>query len=798
MRNHRPALTALLLASAACSALGNQAWAQSSDTEDAAVGLDEIVVTAQRRAESLQSVPIAITAVTGDQLQDEGVVNIDDLALQSPGVNIKSDFGATNPNIFIRGVGINDFNANVTGAVGVYIDEVYTASPAAQLFQFFDAERVEVLRGPQGTLYGRNTTGGAINFIARKPTDTVEADLYAEYGNYNAVTIDAGVGGPIAEGVSARLSGTFARRDGLVDNLFEGGEAPDELNDYERWGVRGQLAFEPTDSVRLLASGYMGASDATALQSQQRGLLDPLTFAPLQPLPRDIGIGVDAVGYSDVDSDNFAGSYNDPSEETVDLYGATLKAEFDIGDYSLTSVTAFQDVERFTIFDGDQGPISFNTPRHAPESQQFSQEVRLASPTDKRFSYLVGAFYFEEDLAFEGSFDLFRDARPAIEAAAADLPADVLATIPGGFFGGFNPIGSPDLAAALGNPVFALPAQVVTYGYDQDVETWALFGQAYLDLSDTVTATLGLRYSEEDRTFDYLSATNNDFGGPISVPLVVTNDALGNNTTDFDDLSYRIALDWQALPNLFVYGSVSQASKSGGFNGAALTAQAQAAPFDDETLTSWEGGARWDGLDNRLRVNATVFSYAYDDFQTFRIVNAGGLPQQVLTNAAEASVEGLELEVSANPLEGLRVSAALALLDGKFDEFDVDPNVGFLQQDFAGNDLPFSPDVAANADIAYTFVVGKGNVTLAGDIAYQDAVFTDISNAPRLKTDSYTLVGLRASYGPQDAIWEVGVWGRNVFDEEYNNYSADISDFGQDYVQFGEPATYGVSLRLDY
>ena len=772
---------------------------EDADEQETSRALPTVTVTAQRTEESLQSVPIAITAVGGEQMQDLGITNVDDLALHSPGVNIKTDFGAANPNIFIRGVGISDFNANVTGAVGVYIDEVYTASPAAQLFQFFDAERVEILRGPQGTLYGRNTTAGALNFVSRKPTDEISANLYAEYGNYNALTVEGGIGGPIAgDKLKGRISGILAQRDGTLDNTYQGGQAPSELNDRSSWGLRGQLEFTPSETVNFLGSLYTGSSDASALQSQHRGLLDPVTFALCMPVPTQSGICIDPLGYTDADGDSFKGQYDAPSKETIDFWGATLKADIDLGDYTLTSVTAYQDVDRHTIFDGDQSPNSFLVPIHDPESNQFSEEIRLVSPTDKRFRWIAGAFYFEEDLNFNGSFDLFRTVRPAIEAAAAGLTPDQLAMSPGGFVNGYNPLGGADLATALGNPIFAFPSQVVEYGYDQTVETWALFGQSYLDLTDDLTLTLGLRYSEEDRTFDSFSQTV-ERPADIIIPLVQTSAALGNNETSFDDLSYRAALEWQATDDIFLYGSISQASKSGGFNGAVLLAQAQATPFDDETLTAYEAGIESGLLDGTLRLNATAFYYDYEDLQVYILVNSGGLPQQVLTNAAAAEVSGIELEALAQPIDNLQLSLGVALLDSEFKDFEVPASVGIALQDFTGNSLPYSPEVSINAAANYRIDLSNGGeIRLGGDLAYQDRAFVDPGNTPRLATDDYTLLGLHATYRPPASNWEFGIWGRNVTDEEYVAYTVDLSDFGVDYVQFGDPATYGVSLRFNY
>ena len=226
---------------------------------------------------------------------------------------------------------------------------------------------------------------------------------------------------------------------------------------------------------------------------------------------------------------------------------------------------------------------------------------------------------------------------------------------------------------------------------------------------------------------------------------------------------------------------------------------AQSAPFDDETLTAYEAGIKTDLFDRSLRLNATAFFYDYEDLQVYILVNSGGIPQQVLTNAAAAEVSGLEFEALAQPIENLQLSLGIALLDSEFKDFEAPANVGVILQDFSGNALPYSPEVSINAAANYLIAFDNGGeLRLGGDVAYQDEAFVDPGNTARLATDSYTLVGLHATYQPPNSNWEFGIWGRNVTDEEYVAYTVDLSDFGVDYVQFGDPATYGVSLRYTY
>ncbi len=790
MRNRR---FRILCLSAGGIALATPALAQTGTATEGGGGLDEIVVTAQRQAQDLQSAPISITALTGENLEARGINNIQDLALQAPGLAIKTDFGAANPNIYIRGVGIGDFNANVTGAVGVYIDEVYQGSPAGQLFQFFDTERVEVLRGPQGTLYGRNTTGGAINFISRRPTDEVSAYARALYGRFDEAQVELGVGGPIVPSVvKARISGTYRHRDGTIENTSTRNDgAPNKFNDVDTGAARLLIDVTPSDSVELKFNVHYGRSETTGLSFNHRGLLDPddLAIGVVTPCSIDMldtGVCVDSLGYRDVDTDPDTVQYNNPSRELVEVWGGNIKADIDIGEYALTSITAYEDVFRDTVFDGDESPNSLLDAVHNPDSRQFTQEIRLASPTDRRFYWLAGGYYYNEDLHFNGAFDLFREMRPAIAAAAADLALGLPLEA------GFNPTGGPDLAAMLGNPVFAFPTFASVYTYDQKVESWALFGQAYYRLSDTLTLTGGLRYSEEDRTFDYMSSLQEPF---ITIPLVEVSDALGNNETSFEDLSWRGAVEWQATDDIFVYASASKGSKSGGFNGAFLLDPIQAEPFDDESLRAYEVGVKSDWLDNRLRLNATGFYYDYRALQVYSLESTGGLPQQVLRNAPKARVYGAELELLARPVEALVISAGLSLLDTEI----TDDFIGGNGANLRGNELAYAPSISTNGSATYTIdLPSSGAIILSGDYSYQSRTFTDTRNLANLRTGDGVIVGLRAAYRTPDGRTEIAAWGKNIADTRYITYVADLGDFGFNRIQHTNPATYGVSVRFNY
>jgi len=725
--------------------------------------LSTVTVTAQRQAESAQATPLSIAAVEGDAIQDRGIATVQEFALQIPAVTFKSDFGTTNPNIYIRGVGSTDFNANVTPAVGVYIDEVIQASPSGQLLQFFDTERIEVLRGPQGTLYGRNTTAGAVNIVTRKPTDTFEGYVFGQYGTFNEVKLEGAVSGPITETLSGRISAITHDREGYLRNTTPDqlSVAPRNLNDINTLAVRGQLLWEPTDTSEFLWSISAADSDTTAGQFQHRGLLDPVTGDACPNSLLDRGICVDFNGYADDDGDIYAGQYNDTSIEQVQTFGTSLRATFDLGDYTLKSITGYGENNRLTIFDADESPTPSPAtllPTHDAESWQATQEITLASPVSQPFRWIVGGFYFKEELEFDGEFEF------VVPPIGVDL--------------------SP------------------RYGYDQEVESYALFGQSYLDVTDALTITAGLRYSQEDRSFDYRAGLELDDGSIL--PLVAINadtpadDPFLTDTIDFSDWSWRLAADWQVTDDALLYASYSRGSKSGGFNGAFITTDFQGVPFDDETLTAYEVGLKSEWFNNRLRANASAFFYEYDNLQTYILAGPPGstTPEQSPINA-NAEVTGGEIEFTARPIDPLLLTLGISYLDGEVTDT---PGTGLVTSfgDLSGNPLPLTPELSFNGVATYEVPVESGAYSFSVDYSYQDETFSDVTATDRLKTDDVFLVGARVAYVNEENDYELALWARNLFEEEYVTFVANLQVFGYDRVRYGDPRTFGISLRKNF
>lgn len=752
-------------------ALQAGAWAQEagelSDAKTNDFQIEEVTVTASRRSESMQQVPIAVTALTGTALQERRVQTVMDVAYQVPNLQIKTGAGAVNPTIFIRGIGFNDFNANATGAVGVYVDDVYMGSPAGQLFQFFDLERVEVLRGPQGTLYGRNTTGGAINVYGRRPGEVWEGQASLTYGRFNEVALEAGVGGPIVEDkLGIRLAAVMNNRDGTTLNRLTG----EMINDVDNWAARAIIVYTPTADLDVTLNVNGGQNRADARHFQQRGMLPVAAeYADASGLCAPAYFGTayctDAFGYADTDGDPFAGDYNLDGGEPVDVFGVSGTVKWDMSSVSLTSITAYNETDRATLEDTDSGPTSLAHGSYAANYWQVSQEVRLASQTGSRLNWIVGGYYYRDKVESDSYFDLLREIRPL-------------------FMSDENPTGlSPD--------DFVLLAR---YQYEQKVRTAAVFGQFDYDATDALVLHLGLRYTDEKRSIDYQTTLDESVldGLAFSVPTDPRFPYV--KTTSFSDLSGSIGADYRITDSAMLYAKVSKGVKSGGFAGGLAFQIEEVEPFDDEKLIAYEVGLKSDLFDRRARLNMAAFYYDYSDLQVFTLVNRGGVPVQALTNASDARVYGMEAELQAKPLQGLDVSLGLGLLSSKYRNFVTDAG-----QDYSDNRLPAAPRLTFNGAATYEQPVGDmGSIIFGTDFSYQSKIYLETSNLERLSQEGYWLVNGRIGFRNENDTWELSLWAKNLFGKRYLIDVFDVSDFGFDQLNYADPGTYGVTLHLNF
>jgi iron complex outermembrane recepter protein len=733
-----------------------------------------VIVTAQKRSEDIQNVPVAVTALGGEALKDQHVASVLDLNALAPSLQVKTDDNAANPKIFIRGIGLNDFNPNTASAVGIYSDGVYIGSPLAQMGQFLDLDRVEVLRGPQGTLYGRNTTGGAINLISRRPTNDWEGDASLEYGSYNGVTAEGAVGGPIVDGELAfRAAGSYSRNDGYTLNRLTGNRG----NDTDRGSARFSLAWTPSDTFDALFQVRYGRSNGGSIWAYNRPLL-PQTVDATGPdgfcLPSYYRSGecTDLAGYANTSDNLYQGDYHLEGKDKVETYGASAILTWDLGAMSLVSVSGYDHADRDDVEDTDAGPTDILTARYQAKQWAASEELRLQSNGDQKLNWVAGLYLAHDDLKSSSYYDVFRVANS----------------------------GDPNTDLPSGIGVFSWP-------FTQKTDSYAAFGQVDYKFTDRLSGTIGLRYSSDDKSFVYDSLYSSDVGGPsFNIPAVDGNgDPILDGNGDpvyvsadasktFSSTSGRLGLQYKLTDDANLYVSYNRGYKSGGFFGGQTTDLSSLQPYGDEVVDAYEVGAKSQLFGRLLTANVAAFYYDYQDLQVYTLIvdPNTNLTVQNFTNASNAKVQGLELELSSSPIDGLDLSLATSFLEATYRDFNTQGT------DYSGNHLPNAPRATITAAARYEWAMFGGTASTQANVSYRSKVYYDTTNTERLTDDSRTFVDLRAGWKPAHGGMEFGIWGRNVFGETNIGDIIPIEGLGFDLFSMGPRPTAGVYARYSY
>ena len=751
--------------------------------------LEEIVVTAQKREQNMQDVSVAITAFSGSSLRELNMTNSVDIAGQTPGLNIGTPVGeGNNPSITLRGVGLNDFNDNNEGPIAVYRDEVYQAAMAGLTFQLFDMERVEVLRGPQGSLYGRNATGGLVHFISNKPTE--EAGGYAELSiaEYEQIKFEGALGGAITDTFQGRVSFSMNQHDGYVENRI----GPDG-NEAERFAARAQFNWDASENLSFLANVHWGESDDLAPKYQHEttdfdgdGFADP----------------TDLFGYADTDGDNFAGEYDRDGILKIENFGASLTINWTGEKFDFVSITGFEQVDKIHQEDTDMGPFAAIEPQFVADVDQFSQEIRLSGKTDK-MNWVAGLYYFESEA--DNALDLEIDNPDGFIAFLDALPAAF-----GGFEGG--------LAALTGyvpgvDPAALIPFLTYDVDYLQKTDSFGVFGQADYAINDQISLVLGLRYTPEEKTMDYI----NQFGDRNNNGIVDNADGLlnsflsvlnsfgpadpdffppeyfaFNDKIDNDNFSGKVGLDWRPNDDWLLFASFSRGFKSGGFNGGFLDLTdgivPTDAPYDEETLDSYEIGFKSTLLDSKVRFNVSAFYYDYKDFQALTF---SGLSQFIENSDAE--VYGADIELTWSPNDGLDIQLGTSFLDTKVEQVTVQGVA------INGTEMVLAPEFTINGLVRYEFPVNDVDaLSLQVDFNHQGKHFFDITNSAVSTEDSYTVLNARAAYHWNENM-TFAFWVKNLTDEEYRVYTFDFTGpagFNQQF--FAPPRWFGGTVSYEF
>lgn len=734
--------------------------------------LEEILVTAQKREQNLQDVGVAVTAFSREALESLNVVTSLDIAAQTPGLNIGTPVGeGNNPSITLRGVGLNDFNDNNEGPIAVYRDDVYQSAQPGLTFQLFDMERVEVLRGPQGTLYGRNATGGLVHFISAKPTEETEAYIDLTVASNNQAKLEGAVSGSLGNAVQGRLSASFNRHDGYVENRI----GPD-ANEADSLAVRGQLNIDFSENVSALISVNNGDSDTNAPQYQHQATDDGSGVAGI----------ADFYGYIDTDGDNFAGEFDREGVLDIESRGASVTVDWSTEAFSLVSITAFQTVDKLHQEDSDVGPNEGILPQFASENEQFSQEFRFSIDTDAA-RWVVGAFFFDNEV--DGALDLDLNFPGPLVDAITGAPAGTFGT-------DFVPFFSYDV------------------DYLQDTQSVALFSQVEYDFSPKWGVTAGLRFTDEERSFSYQNLTTSSPDSVVNSCLIPAGDVCGlvgdpafpgtDTFFDFTDanpevgnldeidvtnLSGQVSLNYRPTDDILVFGKVSRGFKSGGFNSGFLDftdgVLISDIPFEEEILTSFELGVKSNLAGNTLRINATAFFYDYEDYQALTF---SGLSQFI--NNSDAEVSGLDLEVQWLPIEKLDISIGASFLDTDVDSVIV-RGVGAVE----GSNTVLAPEFTFNALVRY---IATDNFSIQVDYNHQGEHFFDITNSDVSREGAYNVWNTSASYDVSDNL-RLKAFVKNLTDEEYRVYTFDFTaaaGFNQQF--FAPPRWVGVGASYTF
>lgn len=711
----------------------------------------EIVVTAQKTTERLIDVPLTVNAVSGAALREAHVDQPMDLVSQVPNVDIKQNIPGAQEIISIRGVGLDDFSATNNSTVGVYVDDVFLASFAQMDFNFYDLDRIEVLKGPQGTLYGRNSTAGAINVISARPSlSRFSAEATAGYGNYNDFTADGYVNIPISDDLALRFSGkTDQQGEGYwFSRVLDG-----RLGRQNNWLGRAQALYKPNDRLTILLK-LEGEHDRSSIGVGK--FFGTIPTAPGVTCPdfSHPASCVNSHGYTDTTPNPFTGDWNHPAPYDVDQLNATLHIDDDLGWAKLSSVTGYIDFKRGFYTDADAGPTvdaEFDENDHV---RQFSQELRLSGDLHG-IKWLVGGYY---------SWDEVRTNTPGF---LTDLfNTDVLITA------------------------------------DQKTQTGAVFGQAEWPITRQLSLTTGLRYTDETRSYVGGTTDTNPTGLSFLCFVVgaCTLGAPGPHVLSFENgrigdqnVSWRVALDFKPTDQTLLYVSATRGEKSGGFFDGITTNSAALAPFKPEVLTDYEAGAKGEFWDRRLVAEASVFYYDYQDLQTQTFTSVGAVSLIKLGNVPRASLYGLDADVSWRAAEGLTLRGGLGLLHSDLGSFDTQIG-GATVVVPAGNKLPDAPALTFNASARYEHPLGPSLIgAIQFDAHYESAVFKEALNTPYLNADAYWIENAQASVSTANRAWTVSLWVKNLSNTEYVTQATD-DGLGMGYRVFNPPRTFGATI----
>ena len=769
--NCRLMLGASLFAMAAAPGLAQAAAATAADT---GAQVETLVVTASKRAEDIQDVPMSVSALSGASLERAGIVNFSEVARQMPSVQLVSSNNNRNTTVLVRGIGSSGTNPGIEPSVGIFLDGVFMPAAGPIQSNIQDIASVEVLRGPQGTLYGRNTPVGAINLVTRDPSSAPEAQATVGGGNFGEYHVQGYVGGEIAKDLNGRLSLWVNSHDGYEKNLYDGSRT----NDGQQFGVRGRIKWAPTEDITGNFIGYYTRLHSHCCTGEQVNPSGNLGIATPGFLAAMTAAGHPFIKFNTLD---FTVDDETQGDDVTQIGGAS--AQFDAhlkGGQTVTSITAFNEFyDNIKVLSADGLPIDVGTGAQPLKTLSYSEELRIASPTGQRLEYIGGIYLFRETVDYKNGITAHIGANRVFPGATGKI----------------NP----------GDNTF--------YFYNQSTQSEAIFGQATFHFTDAWRATGGLRYSNDVKNAATASADNAGVSAAFRASFPINPEQKMKRQDH--KLTWSIGTQYDVAKGVMAYAIAATGFKDGGFN-ARQTSAGTPLAFNPENSTTYEVGLKSALFDHRVVLNADVYRMELKGFQESKLNPLTGIGF-IVGNAGDRRVDGLEVDLQWVPIEHLTLAASGQVNDAKFTSYSsAQCYVGKTADgvlpgtcNYTGLRPAYNPkmtgSLSANWEGPLSSTGLKGFVN--GSVTYQDKQFEDASLDPRSLQGAYTLTNLRVGVGAPDGSWKLSLFGKNLGDKAY--YVAEaaqplaglISAGGTASAQgffgwYGTPRTYGIELTV--
>ncbi len=759
------------------------AYAQQAEEADTAMinSLEEIIVTARKRSENIQETPIAITALSTTQLEQRSLTNLVEIGAYIPNVVMNtspsSSGGGNNAQIYIRGIGQSDFLFTTDPGVGIYVDGVFHPRTLGGVMDLLDLERVEVLRGPQGTLFGKNTIGGAISLTSQKPQGDGSGYLEVTTGRYNRVDIRGSFDVALSDTLAAKVSMSSKNRDGYGKRLeFGTDKVIDTTGDENATSARIALRWEASEDVTVdFSADYTRerekgvpvilsfVDDNGATFGGLGGLWNALVGGPNGlPYTSDFVIG----NGNRYDSYATAGNRN-----SLNSYGFSMDVDWTIDEnLSLRSISAYRQMDAFFNSDTDGSPLQFTETDQYQDQNQISQEFQLIGTSfDDRFDWVLGVFYFDEFGRDDNKVRLTSGLYDALEA------------LPGTLNG--SPLGAPTAPGGPGNPInpnLDLDLEVFN---EIDIKSYAAFSQGTFQVSDKVSITAGARYSYEKKDY-FLNHSRLNSGATI-----IGNRTISENWSSFTPMG---SVDFQVNEDALVYASITQGFKSGGFNGRPIS-EGAVSSFEPEKVLSYEVGFKTDWAESRLRLNGAIFYADYTDMQLGSIsADENGVLALRIQNAGKARIKGFELEMQARPTANFDLIGSVGYVD-----FEITELAAGVQDFTITAQAIKTPEWNASFGAQYTWDISDdSSMSLRGDWTYQSKTYQDVQNTEMIAAPGYSLLNARLTYMNDEGNWEMALFVTNLTDKAYiaSAYQT-LTSFGTANLIYGRPREWGLTVK---